>query len=124
MTRAIFDRLEPFIAALPPGTPINVCTARGVVLDALTPGMQQFSVDESQLATRRARGCFPTLHDYEAAMTPAQFSAISRYVAESSGYFRLRSWITIGTTRFTLYSLLQRDAGGQIRPILRTFGTD
>jgi hypothetical protein len=45
-------------------------------------------------------------------------------IGDSSFYFRLRSYITIGTTRLTLYSLIHRDPGGQIRPILRTFGTD
>jgi hypothetical protein len=45
-------------------------------------------------------------------------------VSTISYYFRLRTWITIGTTRFTLYSLIEQDAGGQIRPILRTLGTE
>jgi general secretion pathway protein K len=124
MTRAIFDRLEPYIAALPPGTKINVCTARGLVLDALTPGVQQFSLDEQTLATRREQGCFPTPQEYEAAMTPDQYALIGDFITQRSQYFRLYSWVSIGTTRFTLYSLLLRDERGQIRPVLRTFGTD
>jgi hypothetical protein len=43
---------------------------------------------------------------------------------QTTSYFRLRTFITIGTARFTLYSLLQRDASGQIHVILRTFGTE
>jgi general secretion pathway protein K len=124
MTRAMFDRLAPYITALPPGQTVNLCTAPGFVLDALTPGQQQFSLDDKLLTERRRSGCFPTLLEFQAQMSPAQFAAVQRYVGENSHYFRLRSWISIGTTRFTLYSLLQRDAGGQIRPILRTFGTD
>jgi general secretion pathway protein K len=124
MTRAIFDRLAPYVTALPPGQTVNLCTAPGVVLDALTPGQQQYSLDANLLVERRRNGCFPTLQEFAAQMSPAQFAAVQRYVGESSHYFRLRSWISIGTTRFTLYSLLQRDSGGQIRPILRTFGTD
>ena len=35
-TRADFDRLAPYIVALPIGTQINVCSASPYVLDALT----------------------------------------------------------------------------------------
>ncbi len=124
MTRALFDRLAPYITALPPGRPVNLCTAPGVVLDALTPGQQQFSIDGQLLEERRRSGCFPTRAEFQAQLNPAQFAAVQQYVGETSQYFRLRSWVSIGTTRFTLYSLLYRDQGGQIRPILRTFGTD
>jgi general secretion pathway protein K len=124
MTRANFERLAPYITALPPGQPLNLCTARGAVLDALTPGQEQYSLDERVLVERRQVGCFPTLQEFQAQMSAAQFAEVQKYVGESSQYFRLRSWISIGTTRFTLYSLLHRDQGGQIRPILRTFGTD
>ena len=124
MTRALYERLAPYVTALPPGQTINLCTAPGMVLDALTPGQQQFSLDEKLLHERRQNGCFPTLAEFQAQMSPGQFTAVQRFVGEGSHYFRLRSWISIGTTRFTLYSLLYRDQGGQIRPILRTFGTD
>ncbi len=124
MTRANFDRLAPYVTALPPGQPLNLCTAPGAVLDALIPGQEQFSLDEPLLVERRQGGCFPTLLEFQTQMSAAQFAEVQRYIGESSHYFRLRSWISIGTTRFTLYSLLYRDQGGQIRPILRTFGTD
>jgi hypothetical protein len=48
----------------------------------------------------------------------------SNFLGATTQYFRLRSFITIGTARFTLYSLLYRDTSGQLRPILRTFGTE
>jgi general secretion pathway protein K len=124
MTRKIFDRLAPYITALPPGQRVNLCTAPGAVLDALTPGLQQFSLDDRLLTERRQNGCFPTVQEFHALMSDEQFAAVAPFIGETSNYFRLRSWITIGTTRFTLYSLLQRDSQGQIRPILRTFGTD
>lgn len=49
---------------------------------------------------------------------------IDKRVAEKTSYFRLYSWVSIGTTRFALYSLLHRDGSGQVRPVLRTFGTE
>jgi hypothetical protein len=45
-------------------------------------------------------------------------------IGTTSAYFRLRTWITIGTTRFSLYSLIEQDQSGQTRPIFRTFGTE
>jgi general secretion pathway protein K len=41
-----YDRLKPYITALPVGTSINVCTASGVVLDALS-GKNEYSTDAS-----------------------------------------------------------------------------
>ncbi len=126
MTREIYQRLAPYIAALPPGTSVNLCTAAGAVLDAMTPGRQEFSLDEAGLAKRREAGCFPTMAEFKATMSQEQADKIVEKgrVTDNTHYFRLRSYITIGTTRFTLYSLIYRDSGGQIRPILRTFGTD
>jgi len=123
-SREDYDRLLPYITALPPGKTVNVCTASGRVLDAMTPGRQEFGIDEAQLAKRRESGCFPTLPEFKATMSEEQFQRIAARVSDNSRFFRLRSWITIGTTRFTLYSLINRDDGGQIRPILRTFGTE
>jgi general secretion pathway protein K len=119
-----YQKLRPYIAALPPGTTLNVCTASGLVLDAYSPGKQEFGLDEAGLAKKRQSDCFPTLPEYKATMTAPQFTRIQDYLSDNTRYFRLNSHVTIGTTSFTLYSLIHRDAGGQIRPILRTFGTD
>jgi len=126
MTRAIYDRLTPYITALPPGnnTTLNICTASGVVLDSLAPGQQSFSLNPDQLTAKRSSGCFPGIAALQASMPAAQWALIANRVGTSSRYFRLHTWITIGTTRFTLYSLLARSAGGTFRPILRTYGTE
>jgi hypothetical protein len=42
---------------------------------------------------------------------------------EQSSYFRLRTWVRIGTAQFALYSLMYRQ-GDMARPISRTFGTE
>jgi general secretion pathway protein K len=126
MTRAIYDRLTPYITALPPSTntTLNICTASGVVLDSLAPGQQSFSLSPEQLTAKRGNGCFPSVAELQASLGAANWAKIANRVGTSSRYFRLRTWITIGTTRFTLYSLLARSAGGTFRPILRTYGTE
>jgi len=47
-------------------------------------------------------------------------------IAQVSSYFRLTSFITIGSAEFNLYSLLYQDpnGGGTVRPILRSFTPD
>ncbi len=119
-----YDRLKPYITALPPGNSINVCTASGVVLDALS-GKNEYSSDTSVLTNaRKEKGCFPTLAVFTAGVSGPAAAVLSGKVGTLSSYFRLRSVITIGTARFTLYSLLYLDPSGQIRPIIRTFGTE
>jgi hypothetical protein len=42
----------------------------------------------------------------------------------TSQYFRLTSFITIGSAEFNLYSLLYQDGTGAVRPIQRSFTPD
>jgi general secretion pathway protein K len=119
-----YNKLAPFITALPPGNTINICTASGPVLDAFS-GNTEYSGDASILANLRKenKGCFPVLAVFTSGATKQAQAGLAGRIGTSSQYFRLRSIITIGTARFTLYSLLyNRD--GQVRPILRTFGTE
>lgn len=119
-----YNRLLPYISALPPGTAINVCTAPGVVLDAIS-GKVEYSTNPQQLLARRqAEGCFPTLTVFQTSLTNPQQAVGAMPLGQSTSYFRLRSFITIGTARFSLYSLLQRDGAGQIHVVVRTFGTE
>jgi general secretion pathway protein K len=124
--RARYDRIAPYITALPPGTPINICTASGVLLDAIED-RTEYSQDAAALANERksAQGCFPLQKVFTSTLSgDSQKEATVLGLVTTTSYFRLRSTITIGTARFTLYSLLYRDNSGQLRPILRTFGTE
>ncbi len=138
-----FRKLEPFITALPNGTGLNLCTAPGAVLDAFIPGRQEFGLDPEGLAKNRqaAGGCFPKLADYQAAgggtaantgappnrlagQPPSQQTGQGGNFLMHSNYFKLTSFVTIGTTEFNLYSVLYQDGSGQVRPILRTYTPD
>jgi general secretion pathway protein K len=129
--------LAPYIAALPQGTPINLCTARDKVLDAFLPaGQTEFSATAGQLDKNRTAttgGCFPTHSQYQAALGPSKpttgtspgnaGSPASKF-GQTSQFFRLTSFITVGSAQFTLYSLLFRDNTGAVRPIQRSFTPD
>jgi general secretion pathway protein K len=120
---ARYAKLAPYVTALPVGTALNVCTAPGIVLDALSENVREFGLDPQGLAQRRQNGCFPTLNDLQGAFGTAAYDEIKDTLTESSSYFAATVWVTIGTTDFTLYSLLVRGQGGLVRPELRSFGT-
>ncbi|HEX7374024.1 MAG TPA: type II secretion system minor pseudopilin GspK [Steroidobacteraceae bacterium] len=119
-----YARLKPYIAALPVGTKLNVCTAPGIVLDALSENERQFSLNPDYLTEqRKAVGCFPKMTDLQATLGQAEYDKVKNSLAETSSYFGATVWVTIGTTEFTLYSLLARGGTGPVRPVLRSFGT-
>jgi hypothetical protein len=121
-------------------TAINVCTAPGKLLDAFLPaGRADFGSDPETLARNRANSltCWPTLDEYKAAFDPKVWAGssgqppASQAFSMTSNYFRLTSFITIGSAEFNLYSLLYLDPGGggaagpgAVRPIQRSFTPD
>jgi general secretion pathway protein K len=121
-----YQRLAPYVTALPIDAKINLCTALPQILDAFLPaGRQEFSLDPEGLQKNRqaANGCFPKTSDYQAAYGGGgQFPG--SYFEQTSRYFKLTSYITIGTTEFNLYSLLLVDPTGNARPILRSYTPD
>jgi general secretion pathway protein K len=119
-----YQRLRPYVAALPIGTKINVCTAPGIVLDALSDGTKEFGIDPEGLARQREERCFPTVDDLRAALGDDVFQRVSEQVGEASSYFRVIAVVSIGSTELSLYSLLHRDSSGMARPVLRSFGSE
>jgi general secretion pathway protein K len=119
-----FRKLQPFVSALPVGTRLNVCTASGIVLDSLSEDTREFGLNPDVLAGRRKEGCFPRLEDLRGTLGDATYGKVKNSLTESSSYFRATVWVTIGTTQFTLYSLLARGGTGTVRPALRSFGSD
>lgn len=122
--RERYERLKPFVTALPVGTPLNVCTAPGIVLDALSKDTREFGLNPEDLANRRSDACFPTLQEFRGAVGDQEWEDIKDSVTESSSYFGSSIWVTIGTTQFTMYSLLVRSSNGPVRSYLRSFGSE
>lgn len=121
-----YQKLEPFVTALPIGTPINLCTASPEVLDAMLQGQRQFTLARDNVLETRKQRCFPTLQEFQQGLSAQQKQALTganKVAGETSAFFRATIWVTIGTTRFTLYSLLYRANGSNlVRPYLRSFG--
>jgi general secretion pathway protein K len=135
-----YKKLAPYVVALPIDAKLNICTAPGMVLDAFTPGRREFSLDPAGLQKNResAGACFPSLQVYQQsfASQPKPLSTQQKgtnnqgtgdsgvQFATNSSYFRLTSFVTIGSTEFNLYSLLYQDATGSVRPLLRSYTPD
>jgi general secretion pathway protein K len=118
-----YRKIAPYVTALPTATAtINVCTAPSVVLESLADNLNgEYSPEV--LANGRKAGCFPDLTAFRNVVGPKNLAAIAGRYDSKSQYFRLTARITLGTTEFTLYSLLLRGNGGKITPLLRSFGT-
>jgi general secretion pathway protein K len=134
-----YRKIAPYVTALPTAVPnINVCTASGPVLDSFKDGMSEYSSSPEVLTNGRKTGCFPDAVTLRAVLgataivggqgAGAQGTPVNNVIVETSTYFRLTTHITLGTTEFTLYSLLMRGGnnggpGGKVTPLLRSFGT-
>ncbi len=139
-TPEILRVLWPHVTALPrqgkppPGQtsarwPLNVNTATHLVLASLVRGK---TVDDIKRACGEitkpetgTNGCvtkYDSVTDFEADLTSAGITLpapISQNLGVSSQWFLLTVTTTIGSTRSTMYSLLERD-GTNVRARLRT----
>jgi general secretion pathway protein K len=123
MTLDEYLRIRPYVAALPVGTKINICTASAPVLAAIVEGGTDFG-DADALRANRRNGCFPTMQDLQATLGTEQFQALQPAISESSNWFRAVTAVSIGTSELTLYSLIERNSAGGGRTVLRTTGTE
>jgi general secretion pathway protein K len=120
-----YRKIAPYVTALPTANaPINICTAPAAVLESLADNLNgEFSGNPEVMTTSRKTGCFPDMDTFKKI---AGAKAVGNMVpiGVNSSFFRLTTRVTLGTTEFTLYSLLSRGTGGgKITPVLRSFGT-
>jgi len=119
-----YRKIAAYVTALPDAkTKINVCTASAVVLASLADNVNNDFGSPEVLANSRKTGCFPDVATFTSIVGPKAMAGLNDRIDDKSHYFRLTTRITLGTTEFTLYSLLLRGNGGKIVPLLRSFGT-
>jgi general secretion pathway protein K len=120
-----YRKIAPYVTALPTAmAKINVCTAPAPVLESLAENLSgEYTGNPEVLTNGRKTGCFPDVPTFTAVLGPTVAAQIASRFADTSSYFRLTTRVTLGTTEFTLYSLLFRTTGGKVTPLLRTFGT-
>jgi general secretion pathway protein K len=120
-----YRKIAPYITALPTAVAtVNICTAPAVVLESFADNLSgEYSRSPDILTSARKDGCFPDVPTFTNILGQATASKIANRFSDKSSYFRLTTRVTLGTTQFTLYSLLARGNGGKVTPLLRTFGT-
>ena len=121
-----YRKIAPYVTALPTAIPwINVCTASAPVLESLLESLTNNSGEYTPevLDANRKSGCFPGAQTVRNIIGAKSAPPANTLISEKSQYFRLTTRVTLGTTEFTLYSLLSRGQGGKVTPLLRSFGT-
>jgi general secretion pathway protein K len=123
-----YRKIAPYVTALPNANlAINLCTAPALVLESLVEGLNgEWSNNPAVLANGRKSGCFPDLNTFKnvASSFGGQTALLKMgsLIDTKSSYFQLTTRVMLGTTEFTLYSLLYRGST-KITPLLRSFGT-
>jgi general secretion pathway protein K len=117
-----YRKIAPYVTALPTATAkINICTAPAPVLQSFAQDVGSDYTPEL-LANERKSGCFPDKQTFANVLGPKVAASVANWYTDTSMYFRLTTRVTLGTTEFTLYSLLFRGSA-KATPLLRSFGT-
>jgi general secretion pathway protein K len=120
-----YRKIAPYVTALPSAlTPINICTASAPVLESIAENLNGELGNADALAAGRKSGCFPDLKTFQNIVGTKTWGTLaSNPPGTTSFYFRLTTRVRLGTSEFTLYSLLFKTGSNKVIPILRSFGT-
>ncbi|MBV9912655.1 MAG: general secretion pathway protein GspK, partial [Sinobacteraceae bacterium] len=120
-----FEKLAPYVSALPPASKFNFCSSHGKLLDAFTKE-EEYGNDEVAFEKLRAAasGCFPPAKLYESKAVGSSGGPQGISIGTNSVYFRLTTLVTIGTAEFNLYSLLYVDSNQRVHVLTRSFTPD
>jgi general secretion pathway protein K len=124
-----YRKIAPYVTALPlANSKINICTAPALVLESFADNLAgEWSGNPALMNKARKLGCFPDVNTFKSILasqggaTAATADIGQRIEGSPSQFFLLTTRVTLGTTEFTLYSLLFRSS--KITPLLRSFGT-
>lgn len=116
--QASYNRLRPYVTALPRGTRVNINTALPEVLLALSEEMG-YRVAEQIILDRPEEGweSIEQLGDLVPLDARGQLGV-------TSDWFRLAVRVDVGTQRFTMYSLLHRGGAGSLNTVIRSFADE
>ncbi len=117
MDSASYLALAPFVIALPNGTTLNVNTASAPVLMSLADEISETVADN--LIGERGEEGFEDLQAFADLVEPEVMQGLGL----DSHFFRLTADVSIGSSRFTMYSLLERNSG-QALPVMRTYNSE
>jgi len=116
--QAGYEVLRQFITALPRGTKININTARP---ETLLVAAETLGLGEAdRIVQDRPEDGWDGLEQLGDLIPPEAAPALG----VGSEWFQLAVRVDIGTQRFTMYSLLHREASGTVRTVIRRFADE
>jgi len=115
-----FQRLAPYVSALPADVPLNVNTASALVLSTLGDNLS-LSSGQAMVQARRGGG-FREIATFLAQPAMSGIDLKGTSLAVSSQYFQAVSDVRLGDRRLALVSLLQREDDGEVRVLQRNLG--
>jgi general secretion pathway protein K len=118
MTYADYEKLKPFISALPESTPLNINTASVEVLATLADDLPVKELEA--LVKKRTDNPYHKVQDFLAERVFAGKKISLEGLSVSSDYFMLKTEADIGHVRRSQVSLLQRDDKGRVVTLQRS----
>jgi general secretion pathway protein K len=114
MTPEMYEKLMPFITALPATATINVNTMPEVIFRSLAE-----EGDVSQFIEEREADAYSSIDDFiERLQLPLDPEGLS----VDTSYFRAHGQVVQGDQSFNMNTLIFRDEGGRTRVLNRNFG--
>jgi general secretion pathway protein K len=107
MTTPIYNKLLPYVTALPEATPININTAPIMVFYTLSPSITKeatITIDQKRKATP-----FTDARAFMAMDVAKNNQLNADKITVTSGYFLVKTSVKVGQQETVLYTLLQRD---------------
>ena len=117
--RASFEVLLPHVTALPGYQPVNVNTASIPVLQSLGDNLTE--ADAEAIMGMREGGGIPDVTDALKAIVDPDL--LQGGIGDTSSFFQLKAVVQIDTVRVSLFTVMYRDAQGNVTPVLRSLGT-
>ena len=113
-----YARLRPYVTALPRGTRININTALPEVLMSTSEAFR--ANDAERIYLDQPEDGWESIEQL-GDMIPEDARAL---LGTQSDWFRLAVRVDVGTQRFTMYSLLNRNQAGGVSAVTRNFADE
>lgn len=113
----MYERIAPYVTALPRGTTLNVNTAPDLVLASLSEDIDR-NMAASLVEERGETGFESVQTSFQGLVSEEMLPRIDGI----SDHFLLSGEVTIGDTQLTIGSVLQRHSSGITRALFRSFG--
>lgn len=120
ISNGTYEKLAPYVTALPLGSDINVNTASKEVIMALGPNVTESDADDL-IKVQEEKG-FKTIGEFQKHEVGKSRDLVPDNLVVASHYFLVTSYAEIGRASATLRSVVHRDPNGNIEVILRTQG--